>query len=260
MAPLLASFTPHPDVSLLRVESPALAASVGAGQFVMARQDGHGWDPFTREPLFVAGRDEGAGALTLWVPGGSPTREALRGLALGRALDLLGPLGSGMAPRREWRNVLLAAEGLAIGPLLAVIESALALGQSVALLGVTPPDQAPYPADALPLSIEYQRAPRGEAGALAQEMLCWADGVVAAGSQRFFHDLATELRAARPGQRGGFAYGLAVEPFGWQAEAMAWGPGRVACGIAACRGCLVELRRDKALACTRGPLFDLWEL
>ncbi len=39
-------------------------------------------------------------------------------------------------------------------------------------------------------------------------MLHWADGVVAAGSQRFYDDLVDELRQARPGQRGGFAYGF----------------------------------------------------
>jgi hypothetical protein len=41
-----------------------------------------------------------------------------------------------------------------------------------------------------------------------QLMLRWADGVVAAASPHFYHDLVDELRQARPGQRGCFAYGF----------------------------------------------------
>lgn len=257
---LLSAFSPHEGTTLLRVEAPALAQSVAPGQFVMARLAGVGWDPFLREPLFVAGRAATEGTVTLWVPGGSEKRERLRGLSLASELDLLGPLGVGVAPRREWRQLLLVAEGLALGPLLGVMQAGLDAGQAVALLSVTPEEQVPYPADALPVSIEYQRAPRGGAGAMARDLLRWADGVVAAGSQRFYQDLATELREARPGQRGGFAYGLLLEPFGWQAAAMRWGPAAVACAQAACRACVVELRREKALACVHGPVFDLWTL
>lgn len=258
MFPLLSAFSPHPEATLLRVDAPGLAPRLTPGQFVMAKVAGEGWDPFLREPLFVAGRD--AETVTLWVPGGSPVRERLRALPLHTALDLLGPFGTGLAHHREWRHLLLVAEGLALGPLLAVAQTALAAGQAVALLSVTPPGTTPYPADALPVDIEYQLAPRGGAGSAAQELLRWADGVVAAGTQKFYHDLADELRAARPGQRGGFAYGLLLEPFGWQPDSLRWGRARVACAHAACRACLVEVRRDKLLACSRGPVFDLWNL
>lgn len=258
---LLSAFSPHPDVTLLRLEAPSLAQRIVPGQFVMAKLAGIGWDPFLREPLFVAGRDVRGGALTLWVPGGgSAVRERIRHLPLHAELDLLGPYGSGLATRREWRHLLLVAEGLAIGPLLAVAQAALAADQSVALLSVTPANQIPYPSDALPVSIEYQRASRGSAGGIAQDMLRWADGVVAAGSQCFYDDLVDELREARPGQRSGFAYGFLLEPFGWQPDTMAWQTSKVACAQAACRACLVELPRQKVLACKYGPLFDLWSL
>ncbi|HEX8682512.1 MAG TPA: hypothetical protein VF707_09385 [Ardenticatenaceae bacterium] len=259
-ARLLSAFSPHPDATLLRVSAPALAQSIAPGQFVMAKVAGTGWDPFLREPLFVAGSDPTEGTLTLWVPGGSQRREQLQALPLQAELDLLGPLGVGVAQRREWRQLLLVAEGLALGPLLGVMQAGLAAGQAVAILSVTPAEQVPYPPDALPVSIEYQRAPRGGAGEIAREMLRWADGVVAAGSQQFYHDLAVELRQARPGQRGGFAYGLLLKPFGWEPETMRWGPASVACAQAACRACVVELRREKALACVHGPVFDLWTL
>ncbi len=257
---LLSAFAPHAEASLLRVEAPALAQRMVPGQFVMAKRDGTGWDPFLREPLFVARSEPDAGALTLWLPSGTAERERLRALPLHSVLDLLGPFGVGVAPRREWRHLLLVAEGLAVGPLLGVMQAALDSGQGVALLSVMPDGQEPYAADALPVSIEYQRVPRGGASVAAQELLRWADGVVAAGSQQFYRDLAEELRQARPGQRGGFAYGLMLEPFGWQPDTLRWGTARVACALAACRACLVELRREKVLACTRGPLFDLWGL
>ncbi len=231
-----------------------------AGQFLMAKVAGVRWDPFLREPLFLAGHEPETGAITLWVPGGAPSRERLRALPLHTELDLLGPMGVGVAPHQEWRNLLLVAEGLAVGPLLLAMETALRAGQAVALLSVTPSEQTPYPADALPVSIEYQRATRGEAGVVTQELIRWADGVIAAGSQQFYHHLVNELKNGRPGQRGGFAYGLLLEPFGWQPNSMCWGPTRVACAAAACRACLVELRREKPLACADGPTFDLWSL
>jgi NAD(P)H-flavin reductase len=259
VAPVTSVLAAHPLVTLLRVEAPSLV-TMAPGQFVMAKIEGTGWDPFLREPLFAARTEPEEGALALWVPGGAPTRERLRALPLHARLDLLGPLGRGTTQRREWRHLLLVAEGLALGPLLALMQGALAAGQEVALLNVVPPGQEPYPADALPVSIEYQRAPRGGAREPAREMLRWADGVVAAGSQGFYRDLVEALREARPGQRDGFAYGLLLEPFGWQAEKMQWGEAAVACALAACRACQVELRRDKVLACADGPVFDLWTL
>lgn len=256
-ATLLAAFAPQPGLRLLRVSAPLLAEAMQPGQFVMARV-APGWDPLLREPLFVAAIERGAGALTLWVPGGAASRERLQLLAPGAPLDLLGPMGRPLARRPTLRNILLVAEGLALGPLLALADEALAGGQQVALLAIVPVESEPYPAEALPLELEYQRAPRGSASEAAGELLRWADAVFAAGSQRFYHDLFAELRQVRPGQRGGFAYGLLLEPFGWQPPA--WGSGRVACAAAACRACLTELRREKRLACVEGPAFDLWTL
>jgi len=60
---LLSAFSPHPDVTLLRLEAPSLTQRIVLGQFVMAKLAGTGWEPFLREPLFVAGRDvKGGGA------------------------------------------------------------------------------------------------------------------------------------------------------------------------------------------------------
>jgi ferredoxin-NADP reductase len=259
---VLSIFSPHPEVSLLRVARAPVAQRAVAGQFVMVKEEGAGWDPFLREPLFLTGAEREAEALTLWVPSGPTTRERLRGLSLHAKLDLLGPFGSGFVPRQEWRHLLLVAEGLAIGPLLLLMQQAMAAGQSVALLAIVPQGTEGYPADALPLSVEYQGMERLDPSN-ARELLLWADGVVAAGSQSFYHTLTDAIRAARPGQRGGFAFGLMLEPFGWNSgggSSTGWGESRVACATAACRACVVELRRERALACTRGPLFDLWAL
>lgn len=254
---LLAIFAPLPDATLLRVSAATLARSARAGQFVMARVQ-PGWDPPVREPLFVAGVEPDEGTVTLWVPSGSPGRRQLAALATGAPLDLLGPLGRALPRRPESRSVLLIAEGLTVGPLLALPETAPTDGQQFALLSVVPEGGSIYPPEALPVSLEYQLAPRGEAGAIAHELLQWADVVYAAGSQRFYYDLREEIRRARPGQRGGFAFGLLIEPFGWQPPG--WGEARIACAAAACRACLVELRREKRLACVQGPAFDLWAL
>lgn len=254
---LLAAFAPQPEVMLLRVAAPGLAQAARAGQFVMARV-APGWDPLPREPLLLAGIEPEAGAVVLWVPRGSQSREQIAGLTIGAQIDLLGPLGRSLPRRAEARQILFVAEGLALGPLLALAEVALADRGQAALLAVVPEGSAAYPAEALPVALEYQRAPRGGASAAARDLLLWADAVYAAGSQRFYHDLRDEIKEARPGQRGGFAFGLLLEPFGWQPPA--WGEARLPCAVAACRACLVELRREKRLACVQGPTFDLWAL
>ena len=260
VATLLSALAPHSDATLLRLRAPRLASQMQPGQFVMVKPVGVGWDPFLRSPLFVADVAVDEGLLTLWLPHGSPSLEPLLRLPLSSRLDLLGPCGAAVTLNPAWRQLLLVAEGLALGPLLALLHHALRRGLTVTLLSITPPGHVPYPADALPFAIEYQRAERGGAGQIAQPLLRWADGVVAAGSTTFYADLADELRDARPGQRGGFAYGLLLEPFGWQPGRMAWGEPRVACATGSCRACLVPVRRDSWLACTRGPAIDLWGL
>ncbi|MCZ7567847.1 MAG: hypothetical protein M5U01_04505 [Ardenticatenaceae bacterium] len=254
---LLAAFAPQPEVTLLRVLAPGVAQAARPGQYVMVRV-ASGWDPLPREALLLAGIDSEAGAVMLWAPRGSPAREQLAALTTGASIDLLGPLGRPLPRRAEARQVLLVAEGLALGPLLALAEAVLAGSGQAALLAVVPQRSAAYPAEALPVALEYQRAPRGSASDAAGELLRWADTVYGAGSQRFYHDLRDEIQRARPGQRGGFAFGLLLEPFGWQPPA--WGEARLACAVAACRACLVELRREKRLACVQGPTFDLWAL
>lgn len=44
-------------------------------------------------------------------------------------------------------------------------------------------------------------------------MLRWADGVMAAASPRFYHDLVDELRQARPSQRGALLIGSCYRGF-----------------------------------------------
>lgn len=257
VATIQASFALTTDITLLRVSSPAIVQRAQPGQFVMARVL-PAWDPFLRTPLLIAGIDAEDAALTLWVPAGSAARERLQQVRMGSQLDLLGPLGRSFIRRDGLRQVLLVVEGNGVGPLLSLAHEFLTAGIETALLAVIPADSDPYPPEALPVALEYQRAPRGEAGAVAHEMIRWAGTIYASGSRQFYHDLAAAIRDARPGQRGGFAFGISVEPFGW--EPPAWQPARLACGLGACGSCLVPMGNSSRLACLDGPTFDLWAL
>lgn len=256
-ATIQTSFAPMTDITLLRVSSPAIAQRAQPGQFVMVRVL-PSWDPFLRTPLLIAGIDAEDDALTLWVPAGSVARERMQQLRMGSQLDLLGPLGRPFIRRGGLRQVLLVAEGNGGGPLLSLAHEFLSTGIETALLAVIPSDTEPYPPEALPVALEYQRAPRGEAGAIAHEMIRWAGTIYAAGSRQFYTDLVAAIRDARPGQRGGFAFGIWVEPFGW--EPPGWRPARLACGLGACASCLVSMGNGSRLTCLDGPTFDLWAL
>ncbi|HYO25449.1 MAG TPA: hypothetical protein VEQ85_10935 [Lacipirellulaceae bacterium] len=251
---MLAAFAPQPEVMLLRVTAPLVTRAARLGQFVMVRVR-DGWDPVLREPVLCAGVEPEAGVITLWVPAGSAGRERLRSFPAGAPVDLLGPLGRALPLRPEVRQVLLVAEGLALGPLLMVADVS---GAQATLLVVAPEGGEFYPAEALPAALEYQRALGGAGAMVPRELLTWAEAIYAAGSQLFYQGLRDQILRERPGQRGGFAFGLLLEPFGW--EPGGWREARAGCAVGACRSCLVELRREKRLACMQGPAFDLWAL
>ena len=122
----------RPGGYLLWAHAPEIARAAAPGQYVMVRC-GEGHDMPLRRPLGVHRvSPDGRVALLFSVVGRGTEWLAQR--QEGEVLDLLGPLGNGFEIRPESRSLLLVAGGIGIAPLVALAESAVARGLSVALV------------------------------------------------------------------------------------------------------------------------------
>lgn len=228
---------------LVRVHVPATPAP---GQFYLLAGAS-----FLRRPLFPSHID--GDIVSFWGdPAASRAIAWLAAQPLGAAVDLLGPLGKGFSIHPTQQRLLLAAEGRAVAPLLALIGPQLDRNGSVELLLEARTASDLLPAALLAPAVEYYTATAdgsaGHVGSLEEPLrgdLLWADAVAAAGSPAFLRRLAALVREVRF-SAAGFAQVIA--------------PVDLPCGVGACLACLVEGGRGWHRACQRGPVFDLVEL
>lgn len=236
---------------MLRVQLTAANTTCQPGQYYLLRC-GSDAAYILRRPLFPSHLD--GQSLAFW---GHPAHDAglawLAAQPVEAPVDLLGPFGKGFTVHMQQQRLLLAAEGVHVAALLALIGPQLGRGGSVVLLveGATHADV--LPAAALPPAVEYYSATAdgsaghpGDLSDLLPTFLLWADLVCAAGSAPFLRRLKRAISETRFGAGAGFAQVIAPAP--------------LPCGIGACLACLVDTGRGWHRACQRGPVFDLVEL
>ena len=221
------------DVQLLLIDAPELAGAMRPGQFARLR-DPKMFDPYLRRTAWFYGVDGERIALTL------PARDPLAARArAGDFLDVLAPLGRVMELDANARHVLLIGEAAHLAPLLAMADRAIAEGREVVLVGH---DAEAFPAHLLAPEIEY----RSDMDAPGNELIQWADVIIASGSDGMYRALADTVRTALVHTEPGRVRVLIDIP--------------MPCGTGDCYACAVETRHGIQLACVDGPLFDLSEL
>lgn len=240
-------------VRLLQLRAPEIAVSAEAGQFVHVRCS-KSFDPLLRRPLslhrigrLAISQEQKDGISLLFQVVGRGT-DHLAGLRPGEGVDLLGPLGQGFGLRPDTRRLLLVAGGLGIAPLIAAADAAIGRDIAVtALAGAKTADRL-LPARLLPQEAEYVVATEdGSAGRrglvtdLVSNYLGWADQVFVCGPRPMLPAIAA------------VASGSSV-PIQVSLEE------RMACGLGACLGCVVETRAGLQRVCRDGPVFPLEEL
>ena len=237
---------------LIRLRAPEIASRARPGQFIHVRVQpasllAGSCDPLLRRPLGIlwARPDSGEVALLCDVVGRGT--ESLSRVPAGEDLDVLGPLGRGFEIAATTRHALLIAGGIGIVPLAFLAEQFVRQGIAVALVAGSRTAARVYPAELLPAEVEYvvatddgTRGFHGYAAEAAREHLTWADQVFACGPTPMLHAVA-KLGLDRDKVQ------LSLEE-------------RMACGMGACLGCVVETRRGLQRVCRDGPVFGLAEL
>lgn len=231
----------EPNLLWLRLRAPDVATSLQPGQFITVLEPER-LDPFLPTPLFpthISQED-----ISCLIPVDERERW-LNTLGERRPVQVVGPLGNGFTVSGGVRNLLLVSEGLEGLPLLALAQEAAARRLEVSALAWSPYSYAGLlPPGLLPPVAEYRSAVGAEALAAAlDETLRWADAVFAAGSPPLYLALSEAIQRVRLRYRRGLCQVLVRRP--------------MACGMGACGGCRIQLRRRSAWVCTDGPVFDL---
>ena len=217
----------------IRLDAPNLAPALEPGRAILAARP----ESYLRRAWWPCALDgDGLAILT------HPAQVAW--LRVGDRVDVLGPVGRGFRVQDASRNLLLVAAGRSapdpdLGPLLPLVDRALAAGRSATLAYAALSAGQAYPISALPPALEVILAIDADVIDLLSEAIAWADQVLACGPPDFAARLAERIDAIRfPAQRG-FAQVLR--------------PVDLPCGVGACGVC----RTGSRLACLEGPVFEL---
>lgn len=252
LVPVIANEEIAEGCRLLRLRAPEIAARAKPGQFLHLRvlpgsAAAGGWDPLLRRPLGILWARPDSGEVAVFYDVVGRGTSSLARVRVGEELDVLGPLGRGFEIAPTTRHALLIAGGIGVVPLVFLAEECVRRGIAVALVAGFRNAGRVFPPELLPAEIEYvvatddgSRGFNGYAADAAREHLSWADQVFACGP--------TPMLRAVP------KLGLDREKVQLSLEE------RMACGLGACLGCVVETRRGQQRVCRDGPVFGLSEL
>ncbi len=233
------------DYVCLTLESPVIAGTVEPGQFVNVRVT-EGYDPLLRRPLSVM--DAADGLLRLLVQVRGKGTRALASKREGGFVGLLGPLGNSFPLPGPGKTPVYVAGGAGAAPFRFLSRR---LGGGLMLLGARSESLLPMPG----LLGEFCSAVR----------IATDDG--SAGSKGTAVDL---LESTDPASSVYYACG----PKGMLSAFRSWLSSRapsaeayvsletyMACGVGACKGCVVRTAGGSMkLCCTDGPVFPAGEV
>jgi len=246
-------------VFLVEAHSPLVVSRAQPGQFLHLRV-GEGPDPLLRRPLSIFKTDPGKGAVGLLFRVVGKGTRALSRMAVGEALDLMGPLGRGFSVPPGTSTALLVAGGLGVAPLFFLAESLIQKGISIRfLLGAKTQDQLlcrhqllSLGADLLVSTDDGSDGFPGLVTQLLEELLRGEN----------FDSRSTLVCSAGPEPMLARVASLARQ---FRISAQFSMERRMACGVGACLGCVLLCRsqaegRVYRRVCVDGPVFGLEEV
>lgn len=246
-----------PNLHVMTLQSPDIAASIEPGQFVHMKIPGMA-DHILRRPFSVYARDAKGGTLEiLYQVVGFGSGRMTELVQDDEGIELIGPVGNTWQPPAEADRVLLVGGGVGAAPLFMLCESLVGRGvRTDVVLGA---------------QTETALACRGRYEALLAEPPRCATDDGSFGREGFCTSLVWEAieEAARAGEPYGYVAVCGPEPLMKIVAGMAAGAGitcelsmerRMACGIGACLSCVVDTVEGKKRACVDGPVFKAQEV
>ena len=256
-ARILANAKVGPNLYLMELASPRIAAAIEPGQFVhmkVPNMEAH----ILRRPFSVYARDAAAGTLEILYQAVGFGTDHMTRIEPERAehlsgAELIGPVGRGWQPPANARRALLVGGGVGAAPLFMLCESLISAGvRTDVVLGA-------QTEAALTCRARY------EALLDASPRCATDDGSF--GREGFCTSLVEEalVEAAAAGEPYDYLAVCGPEPLMKIVAGMAAEVGvpcevsmekRMACGIGACLSCVVDTVDGKKRACVDGPVFD----
>lgn len=245
-----------PGVHRMWVEAPEIASSAQPGQFITVQCEGlllrrpfsiHQVVSYEREAKQsqIALLFHVVGKGTLW----------LSQCQRGDEIDVLGPLGNGFTIQASSRNLLLAAGGIGIAPLIFLAQHVSSQHSVTLVHGASTAAQlyeqcVPPEVRFIPMTEDGSAGKKGIVTDILPDFLGWADQIYACGPVDMYKAMA-EMSLRNAGSK------LKMRKCQVSLEM------RMGCGIGACYGCTINTKRGLKQVCRDGPVFELddilWE-
>ncbi len=241
-----------PEIYLVWLDAPEIAAAAAPGQFVMVRCGG---DTVLPRPLSIH-RVEGDSLSLLFSVVGRGTRW-LSQQEKGESLDIFGPLGNGFRIDPASKNLLIVSGGMGIAPLVFLADIAAGEGKKVTLItGARSADcllpisspQGLFDGGMHPASINVVNATddgsegfKGPATDLIPAYLEGVDRIYACGPLEMYRTMAQMPE-------------LKNKPVQLSLEIM------MGCGMGVCYGCTIKTKQGLKQVCKDGPVFDMGDV
>ncbi len=250
----------------LVLQAPQIVDSARPGQFVhLAPPATAETLPLLRRPISISGIRPAAGCIELTFCLIGPGTRLLAIRRPGETLDCLGPLGNGFT-LQSGKLCLLIAGGMGIAPLRWLAAELAAKNNEVHLLaGAKSPEDFPGP---LERQKDRLTLPELEALGIHTEFVSEKDHLLVTDllARRLPEVLATgrNIQAYAVGPRAMFKALLPLLPENVPCQVSL--EERMACGVGACRSCVVALRDLSPVGstykrvCRDGPVFDIREV
>jgi len=245
-----------PGIYKMEIFAPYIVKNIKAGQFVNIKCCPEGVrDPLLRRPFSVFDIEKKFNVFSiLYLVKGNGTRY-MSSLKNGDMIDFAGPLGSPVDINPIMGNILLIGGGMGIAPLNLIAKLAVDSGKSVLMLaGFKDSNLLRWERDLVRMGVKYQifceNGSWGEKGLICDHIfdepgVYRSHDVYCCGPEGMLKVLQKELGREN-------------------ISATAFFEEKMACGIGACNGCVIRVKRgdgiDYLRVCKDGPAFKLSEV
>lgn len=242
-----------PNLYLMVLASPAIAATIEPGQFVHMKVPGMEAH-ILRRPFSVYARDAAAGTLDiLYQAVGFGSTHMVELQTESQSVELIGPVGRTWQPPEQAARALLVGGGVGAAPLFMLCESLVAAGvRTDVVLGAQTEAALTCRARYEDL-LEQPPCCATDDGSFGREGFCTSLVQEALDQARETHDPYDYLAVCGPEPLMKIVSGMAADA-GVACEVSM--EKRMACGVGACLSCVVDTVDGKKRACVDGPVFD----